>query len=95
MKNINISQLFIPLKQLVQRFHTTLFIVAITAGLAFAVIILNNLILAASDPNSAVATTTSTSFDQITIDKIKQLHTSDQGAGTVTLPTGRINPFAE
>lgn len=96
MKNADISVLFKSLGRIFQRFHTTLFIVIIVAGLSYAVISLSTLLGDASNTTTPTTSPTAqTSTDQATIDRIEALHTSDEAPDNVELPSGRINPFAE
>lgn len=101
MKNAEVSTLFKPLAKLFQKFHITLFIVILVAGLAFAVLSLNNLLTEAANPQGMGTTTTgqvtnpgTDQFDEQTIQKINSLHSSDAPT-SVVLPEGRINPFSE
>jgi hypothetical protein len=50
----------------------------------------------ASDTNGYIpTTTTSSSFDQTTINRINQLYSSGDAPSNYSPPTGRINPFSE
>lgn len=93
-KSINIS--LGPVVAVLRRFHLTLFIIFVVAGLAAAVMILNQMLIDTSNPASYTSTVSSAGFDQTTIDRIAQLKpSSDPNATNVTLPTSRINPFSE
>lgn len=94
--SIDISKILKTIGSLFRRFHTTLFIVVIVLGLAYAVLSLNSLIATASDPNAnSTNAATDTSPQQTVVERIKQLHTSDKAPDTIDLPSGRINPFSE
>jgi len=84
-----------PIGTLFRKFHLTLFIVFITAGLSYAVITFNNLLIESSTDSTYVSPIGAGSIDQATLDRIKALHTSDEQIPTSTQPAGRINPFSE
>lgn len=94
MKNKNISTIFGPIVRSFQRYSLTIFIVVLTGSLTAAVLILNTIVQQSADTSGYTSTTSVTSFDQATIDRIKQLHSSSTQT-KITLPPGRINPFAE
>ncbi len=95
-KSTNTSTLLKPIGRFFQRFHLTVFIVIIVGGLAYAVLSLYDVLAAASTlPVSATTAPSSTSFDQSTINRLNQLYSSDKAPSSVTLPSGRINPFGE
>lgn len=77
-------------------YNLTIFIVVIVLGLVVAVFSLQRILETAiqAPETSTSATYTTITFDQATIDKIDSLKTASQ-AGDISLPTGRINPFAE
>lgn len=93
MKNISFNQK--ALAAFVKRYHFVLFIVITVLILSVAVILLTGLAYKASGEDSLPQTETSTQFDQTTIDRIKQLKTSDQPSQPLDLSQGRINPFGE
>ncbi|CAN5369453.1 hypothetical protein BH10PAT4_BH10PAT4_3360 [soil metagenome] len=95
MKNKDVSSLISSIVSAFQRYNLTIFIVVLTGGLVVAVLMLNSTVQQASDTTGYSASTGSTSFDQTTIDRVKQLHTSSEFTSDVTLPSGRINPFSE
>jgi hypothetical protein len=73
----------------------TIFIVLIAAGLVGAVMILNTLLTDGSTNDGYTSSIGGGSIDQDTLERIKALHTSDEGASEFTPPDGRVNPFAE
>ncbi len=95
MKNKDISSLINPIAKGFRKYNLTIFIVVLTTGLAVAVLLLNATLQQSTDTTGYTSSISSTKFDQATIDRIKQLHTSSDTAAPVTLPTTRINPFAE
>ena len=96
MKNISVSSLFKPLGRLIARFHMTLFIVFVVAGLSAAVLSMNTFLTETSGADDGYKSPLEAgSIDQATLERIKELHTSEQGAPALTLPSGRVNPFGE
>jgi hypothetical protein len=95
MKNITVGSLFKPLINLLGRFHMTIFIVFITAGLSVAVLFLNSILTDTSAGEGYTSPIGAGSIDQTTLERIKELHTSDETIPTTVLPEGRINPFGE
>lgn len=95
MKNISVSSLFKPIGHFIGRIHMTLFIIFIVGCLAFAVTILNNLLTSTAEADGYTSPIDAGSIDQATLDRIKELHTSDETPPALALPEGRTNPFAE
>lgn len=95
MKNISIGSLFSSIGRLIGRFQITLFTVLVVAGLSAAVLLLSGILDSTSDAGDYVSPVGAGSIDQATLDRIKELHTSDQGAPALQLPDGRVNPFGE
>lgn len=95
MKNLTIGSIFKPIGRAFSRFHFTLFIVVVVAGLGYAVILLNDLLTSSSTNDGYVSPIDAGSIDQTTLDRIKALHTSDKTSPDKTLPDGRINPLGE
>jgi hypothetical protein len=95
MKNLSLGSLFKPLGRLFGRFHMTLFIVFIVACLTFAVVTLNSILAFTSVSDGYTSPIDAGTIDQTTLDRIKELHTSDEAVPALVLPAGRLNPFAE
>lgn len=94
MKNMTVGSLFKPLIRMFTRFHLTIFIVFIVAGLSYAVLLLNDMFIDTSTDDYTPTNDTG-SIDQATLDRIKQLHTSDEAVSPLTQSGGRTNPFGE
>ncbi len=95
-KDINPSSLFNPIVNAFKKYSLTIFIVILVMGLGAAILMLSSALQKASDTSGYTPTTTaSSSFDQTTINRIKQLNSSDTAPSDYTPPTGRINPFSE
>lgn len=74
----------------------TFFIVFIVAGLSSAVLFLNTILNdAAASSDSYTSPIRPGQIDQATLERIKELHTSSDGANSLQLPEGRVNPFGE
>jgi len=95
MKNKNISAIFAPIANAFRRYNLTIFIVVLVGGLVTAVLMLNATLQESSNTSNDPSSLDITTFDQTTINRVKQLHTSDDKTSTFTLPPGRINPFSE
>jgi hypothetical protein len=96
MKNITIHSLFKPFALLFQKFHFTLFIVLVVAGLGGAVLLLNSMLANLSKVDEGYTSSIGAgTIDQATLDRIKELHTSSETIPADDFPSGRINPFGE
>ena len=95
MKNLDLGTMFQSLFSAVGKFRLTIFIVVVVGGLALAVITLDGILQNPSSDGSVKSQVDTTTFDQVTIDRLKQLHTSTDGSGAYVVPSGRINPFSE
>lgn len=94
-KEVSLKAIIEGIASTFKKYNLTIFIIVLAGGLGTAVILLNNTLKKSSDTSGYSSNLDITSFDQATIDRIKQLHTSSEFTGDVALPTGRINPFAE
>lgn len=95
MKNASASSLFKPLGTIFRRFHMTIFIVFITAGLGYAVTLFNTFLSESSTDMTYTSPIGAGSIDQATLERIKALHTSNEATPTPVTPPGRVNPFSE
>lgn len=96
MKNITIGSLFKPFKLLFTKFHLTLVIIVVVAGLSGAVLSINDMFANLSELDAGYTSSIDAgTIDQSTLDRIKELHTSDEATPASTLPSGRVNPFGE
>jgi hypothetical protein len=95
MKNITLSSLFKPIIPLFRKYHITIFIVFVVAGLGYAVFTFTNLLGATSTDATYTSPISAGTIDQATLNRIKALHTSDEATPALVTPPGRINPFTE
>jgi hypothetical protein len=84
-----------PIKKFLKRFHLTLFLILIVAGLSSAVLVINNTLEDTSTDPSYTSLINAGSIDQTTLTRLNDLHTSTEGNPAQTLPPGRINPVNE
>lgn len=93
MKDIgNIKKILIAF---VKRYHLVVFVVTVVLLLSVAVLLLNTIVSKASGEDAVAPNGASSNFDQATIDRIKELKTSNQPSEPLDLSKGRINPFNE
>jgi len=96
MKNITLGSLLKPLRNLFQRFHFTIFIILVVVGLAAAVLVINDMLNSLSTVDEGYKSSIEAgTIDQATLDRIKELHTSDEPVPVHQQPAGRTNPFGE
>ena len=95
MKNANLNLNFKPLVRVLRRYHLTIFIVFVASGLGFAVFTFTNLLNESSTDTTYTSPINAGTIDQVTLERIKVLHTSDEPTPAIVVPEGRINPFAE
>ena len=84
-----------PIGKIFSRFHMTIFIVFIIGCLAAAVLLLTNILNDASITDDYNSSIDAGSIDQVTLDRINSLHTSDDTLPPVTTSSVRSNPFTE
>lgn len=94
-KEVKLSTILAPLTNAFKRYNLTIFIVALVGCLSAAVLMLSSALQKSSDTSNYTPTTDSSSFDQITINRVKQLHSSSEPSTNYDLPPGRTNPFSE
>jgi hypothetical protein len=94
--DISIESIKTGLLSFFKRFHVLLFTLFVLGGLMAAVLLLNDIIAKSGTSTDYVPEAANTSFDQATIDKIKQLRSgSESGGDDLNLTDGRSNPFVE
>jgi hypothetical protein len=96
--DINLNLSFATIKKsiaaILHRYHLVLFVVVILGGLAVVIFFLNNILIRSSESDGYTSNTNNLTFDETTIDRIKQLKTSNQTESQLDL-NGRSNPFVE
>lgn len=83
------------LKRFFAKFHMTLFVVFIVGGLSSAVLLVNDIITDPTIGNDYQSPITAGSIDQETLNRINQLHRSNEQLTPATQSSERINPFTE
>lgn len=84
-----------PIQSFIAKHHAVLFISFIAIILSIAVFSLTTVMQKAEAPDDSVASSSTSSFDQPTIDKIKKLHDSSDVSNDIVFPSPRLNPFVE
>lgn len=95
MKDATLSSLFKPIAPMLKKYHLTIFVVFVVAGLGYAVFSFTNLLSQTSTDASYTSPISAGTIDQTTLDRINALHTSDGATPALVTPPGRINPFSE
>jgi len=97
MKNKPLTNPFKPIVKIITKFNMTLFILVIAGGLIVSVLALSNILAhqPTSDSSSTPSSTSATTFDQTTIDRLNKLTTSDESSNNQVLPSTRNDPFSE
>ena len=76
------------------RYHVVLFVIIVLGGLAVMVFFLNLVLIRSSESDGYTSSSNNASFDQQTIDRIKDLKEADDSSSQLDL-SGRSNPFIE
>lgn len=84
-----------PFVVLFKRFHLTVFFIFIVGCLAGAVLLVNGILTKDPEDSSYTSSISAGKIDQVTLQHIQSLHTSEASGAAPDLPTGRINPFNE
>ena len=88
--DIDFKKLNLAVSHFFHRYHIIIFVIVVLNGLSFATFLLYRVVIASASP---AQDTTSTAFDQATIDKLSKLRSSDDSSSPLSLPSGRTNPF--
>ena len=96
------------ISHLLHRYHVIIFVIIVFGALGAGVYTIYQNILSVDESHGYTATTSNTTFDPITQENIKNLHTSDYRLSALDDPAaeqrldarnltidGRINPFVE
>ena len=93
--NISLLTLRKTIAHFIGRYHVVLFVVVVLGGLAVVVLRLNAIIVDSAQSDGYTPASNNASFDQATIDRVKQLKTRSETSSQLDLSKGRTNPFAE
>lgn len=85
----------ITISALLDRFHTVVFTLVVGSVLTIAVAMINYVVNSTQAPQDYVPTTTSTSFDTATIEKLESLRAPNEPVTPLALPNGRVDPLPE
>lgn len=81
--------------QFLFRFHALVFTVTVLGGLSIAVLLLNDVIAQSDQSTDYTPSSTDTSFDEQTIERVRELQPSTERPAPVNFPAGRIDPFSQ
>lgn len=76
------------------RYHVVLFVIIVLGGLALMVFFLNLILIRSGESDGYTSSSNNASFDQQTINRIKDLKKADDSSSQLDL-SGRSNPFIE
>lgn len=93
--NSDISLGIRPIQQFFAKHHAVLFICLIAILLSIAIYALYDVSRQSEASSDSLTTSTIAKFDQATIDKIKNLHSSTDTSQPLVFPNTRFNPFVE
>jgi hypothetical protein len=84
------------LGSILSRFHIIIFTITVIGGLIICMLLINATITQSDSSGAYTPASTNTNFDQQTINRIKQLHSSSDPTPAPSLDlSGRINPFVD
>jgi hypothetical protein len=94
MSTPTLSHITHAVSQFMHRFHVTIFVVFVVGGLSLATLFLQRVITATpqADAGTTGSASTFSKSEMDTMERIRNLHTTDDKS-SLTLPSGRINPF--
>ena len=93
MNNPSSNQLFSPLWKILHRYHVIIFVTVVFGSLSIATLFLYTTIIKSSE---VAPSSTTTSFDKATIEKVNNLKTAEeQGKTPKDPPMSARNPFYE
>ena len=78
-----------------KKYNTTLFTVLIVGGLAYCILTLASISQIPLDSSKNNTVDAGVTFNTVSISRINNLRVNGTNPGNQTLPTSRINPFAE
>lgn len=91
--NLSITVILSAIKHFFQRFHVVLFVIFVLGSSSLAILTLQKVIGTSDEANGYQSNANSTSFDQDTIDRLRQLKSDGQTSDKLDLSQTRINPF--
>lgn len=83
------------LNDIVQRYHSIAFFVIIIVSLAVAIFFLNSIVVQSDASTDYAPTEETASFDEATIERLRELTPSSQSPQALETPSGRTNPFSD
>jgi len=95
MKNKTIINPLSSITGIVTRFSLVLFVIIITSGLIFSVLVLKGILDQPYNDDTQATASESITIDQATIDTLNNTKAVNENLDVKTLPSGRINPFSK
>lgn len=90
--NISLTAIRKNLTTFLGRYHFIIFIVYIVGSASYAIVLISSTVALSDEPNGYVSTTNSTSFDEETMARLRQLKDGNQATDKIPI-TGRVSPF--
>lgn len=85
-----------PIVDVIKHYHLTIFFVLVASCLIGGVILINRMIIDGESEGADYQSSISAgSIDEATLLRIQSLHPSTEPDTSLSLPSGRINPFSE
>lgn len=94
MKNSSASNQIRLILRILNRYSVVIFIIIVASGLIGSIYVLTNIINQPYESDSS-ASSSATSFDEATINKLSSLEFGSKNTLYKNLPSGRIDPFSE
>lgn len=85
------QQLIASVAQFLHRFHVIIFTLVVVGALSVATFMLSTV---TTKQDQAMPAPEQTTFDKSTMDKVRSLRKSSESSQTLTLPSGRTDPFS-
>ena len=88
--SLNPQQISRGISRFMHRYHIIIFVLLVVGGLSAATFVLYQTVVSSQSAETTLPTTT---LDTKTIEKIKDLRSTDDASTPLVLPPGRTNPF--
>lgn len=95
MKNKTVINPLSSITGILARFSLVLFVIIVTSGLIFSVLVLKGILDQPYDGSAQESTSEAITADQTTIDSLNNTKSVTDNLDVKILPSGRINPFSE
>ena len=95
MKNKTVINPLSSITGILARFSLVLFVVIVTSGLIFSVLVLKGILDQPYEINAQESTSEAVTVDQATINSLNNTKSVTDNLDVKILPSGRVNPFSE